>query len=344
MPERQFQGSDPKRKFVLSRETWTILLTLAAGWLLWRLRFYLLLVFGGVLIAILLDALTDWICRHTHLHRKVVFAGVLLTLAILVVAGVWLFGQRLTTEFGEIDTVKARLSGFIAALPPRLRTEIEDLRNFDLAANLNLLGPLTGYLGIALGVLSDIAIVLFLGIFFAASPATYGEGFVSCLPEHIRPRAAKTLNEGGIELRRWLLGQLISMAAVGILTGAGLLVLGVPMAFSLGLLAGLLEFIPFIGPFVAGAAGLVVTLALAPHQLLWTALMYLAVQQIEGQILTPFVNKWAVDLPPALTLSASVAFGLLFGPMGIVVGVPLAVLCKAFLQANINKPAAPTRA
>jgi len=340
MLETQFQGSDPKRRFALSREAGAILLTLVALWLLWRLRFYLLLVFGGVLIGILLDTPVNWICKRTHVSRKVVFACVLLTLAILIVAGVWLFGQRLAAEFGEIDTVKARLNGFIAALPSSLRQEIEALRNFDVTANLNLLGPLTGYLGIVLGALSDIVVVLFLGIFFAASPATYVDGFLSYVPERMRQRAAKSVNEGGVQLRRWLLGQLVSMTAVGILTGAGLLILGVPMAFSLGLLAGLLEFIPFIGPFAGGIAGLLVTLALAPHQLLWTALMYFAVQQIEGEILTPFVNKWAVDLPPALTLSASVAFGLLFGPIGILVGVPLAVLCKAFLEANVSKSAA----
>jgi len=340
MRETQFQNPYPKKKFTLPREAASVLITIASAWLAWQLRFYLLLVFGGILVGILLDAPTNWMSKQTRLPRSIVFAAVLLAVASLIAAAVWLFGRRLAMEFSEIGTVTEHLNRFIEQLPAKLREEIRNLQNFDLTASLNLLGPLAGYVGTVLAVLSNVVIVLFLGVFFAASPATYIDGFVSYLPQGIRCRAAKTLHRSGVELRHWLLGQLVAMAAVGILTGAGLLILAVPMAFSLGMLAGLLEFIPFIGPFLAAVAGLLVTLALAPNQVLWTALMYVGVQQIEGQILTPFVNKWAVDLPPALTLSASVGFGLLFGPIGIVLGLPLAVAIKAFLQANVAQPGA----
>lgn len=133
-------------------------------------------------------------------------------------------------------------------------------------------------------------------------------------------------------LRGWLLGQVVSMSLVGVLTGIGLRLLGVPLVLSLSVLAGLPDFIPFIGPVIAAVPAVLMAATVGPSIALYTVLLYIVVQQIEGNVIQPLVQRWAVALPPALGLIAVVAFGTLFGVLGLVFAVPLAVALRALVQ------------
>ena len=125
-------------------------------------------------------------------------------------------------------------------------------------------------------------------------------------------------------LRRWLVGQSLLAACVALLTGAGLLLLGAPFAIALGLLAGLMEFVPYIGPFVAAVPAILVGFAESPQLALQIALLFLGIQSLESYVLAPLIQHKAVYLPPAVILFAQVLMGVIVGALGVAVATPLA--------------------
>jgi predicted PurR-regulated permease PerM len=129
-----------------------------------------------------------------------------------------------------------------------------------------------------------------------------------------------------------MLGQVVLMVVVGTITAIGLALLGMPMALVLGLLAGLLEFVPFFGPVVAGVLAVLVAFPQGPQMALYVALLVASIQQIENHLLVPLVQRWAVELPPVLSLGAVLVFGTLFGMAGVVFGTPLMVLAMVLVQ------------
>ena len=124
----------------------------------------------------------------------------------------------------------------------------------------------------------------------------------------------------------------IAMVVVGLLTGFGLWALGMPSAFTLGLLAGVLEFIPFAGPILAMIPAVLLALAVSPDLAVWVLLLYLAVQQFEGNVLTPVVQQFAVDLPGVVLLFSLITFGLIFGTLGVILAAPLAVISYVLVK------------
>ena len=133
-------------------------------------------------------------------------------------------------------------------------------------------------------------------------------------------------------LRLWLKGQAVAMVVVGLMTGLGLWALGMPSALTLGLLAGVLEFIPFAGPIIAAVPAILLALAVSPELALWVTLLYVAVQQFEGNVLTPLVQQYAVDLPGAVLLFSLIGFGTLFGTLGVILAAPLAVVTMVLIK------------
>jgi predicted PurR-regulated permease PerM len=180
--------------------------------------------------------------------------------------------------------------------------------------------------------IADSLLVIVGGIYLAAQPALYQTGLVKMMPPRSRPLVADALKECSDTLSLWLKGRLVSMTAVGILTAIGLKLIGVPSWLSLALLSALLEFIPFIGPIVAAVPAVLLALAFSPQAAAWTALLYLVVQQIEGNVIEPLVQQRAVSIPPALLLFAMVACALLFGISGVVLGAPLTVVLYVLVK------------
>jgi predicted PurR-regulated permease PerM len=175
--------------------------------------------------------------------------------------------------------------------------------------------------------LADFLLIVVGGLYLAAQPGLYCQGVLLLFPdEGPRERIAGTLAASGAALRLWLLGQLVAMAFLFVLTGLGLWAIGLPAALALALLAGLAQFVPLIGPIVAAIPALLIALAEGWQTTLWTLLLYVLIQQVESNLITPLVQRQAVSLPPAVTLFAVVAFGLLFGPLGILFATPLAVV------------------
>jgi predicted PurR-regulated permease PerM len=175
-------------------------------------------------------------------------------------------------------------------------------------------------------------LMFFGGIFMAANPPLYLDGFVRLFPMGYRRKLHGALLESGDALRKWLLGQLVSMTCVGTLTGIGLWIVGAPLPLVLGIIAGLFNFIPILGPIIAAGPGILVALTDSPQTAVYAAIVYFIVQELEGHAITPLAQRWAVRLPPAYGLVAVLSFALLFGFFGVLFGIPLAVVVMCLVR------------
>ena len=180
--------------------------------------------------------------------------------------------------------------------------------------------------------LADLLVVLVAGIFLAAQPRFYAGGAIKLVPSSKRKLVGEAMDESENALRLWLKGQLLAMLVVGLLVGLGLWALGMPSALALGLLARLLEFVPFAGPLIAALPAVLLSLAVGPDMALWVVLLYFAVQQFEGYVLTPLVQQYAVDLPGVVLLFSLIGFGTLFGTLGLILAAPLTVVSYVLVK------------
>lgn len=189
------------------------------------------------------------------------------------------------------------------------------------------LGAVTRYLfsflSSTVAVVTGLFLILVLTIYLAAAPKLYLKGVLHMVPHDSRPRAAQVLKAIGITLQRWLRAQLIAMAVIGVVTTLGLWALDIKAALALGIIAGLLEFIPLIGPLLSAIPAVAMGFLDSPQKALMVILLYIGIQLLENHILIPIVMKEGVDLPPALTIIGLSIMGVVFGFLGMLVAVPL---------------------
>ena len=314
-----------------------VLIVLGLGalfFLAWQLRTLLLMLFGAIVIASIFRAVADWICKVTRVPAVV---GTGLSI-VLVLGGVGallaLFGAHIGQQFQNLRE----------ALPEAWQALEARVGDFGFAGQLERLvatistpggGSLSGFgrtlLSIGSGI-ADLVVVIFAGIYLATQPNFYRAGAIKLVPQAKRKIAAEAMLESERALRLWLKGQAIAMLVVGLTTGVGLWLLGMPSALVLGLIAGLLEFIPFAGPIIAAVPAVLLALVIGPEMVLWVALLYLVVQQLEGNLLSPLVQQYAVDLPGVVLLFSLIGFGILFGTLGVILAAPLAVVTLVLVK------------
>lgn len=292
---------------------------------LWTIVDLLILVFGAVVLAVLLRAIADPIARHTPLGNRMAVAVAVILIAGVIAAVGWLFGTRIGGQFADLSQ---RLPKAWSGIQNWLAMHGLDIGALGIGQSgggdiLRRLVHIVRTLGSAV---SDIVLIVFGAVFFAGQPRLYRKGVLKLLPAESRPLAAETLDDCGRALHLWLLGQLFSMALVGALTWLGLWLIGLPSALALGLIAGLLEIVPYIGPILSAIPGMLLAILVGPSMALWALVVYVAVQQIEGNAIMPIVQRKAVSLPPALTLFAVIAAGVVFGLVGVFFAAPLLVV------------------
>ena len=187
-------------------------------------------------------------------------------------------------------------------------------------------------------------LVLFLAIYVATNPGLYHDGLMKLFPRQARRRAGEVLSAVAVVLRRWLVTQLIAMVAIGGVTTIVLLLLHVKAAFPLGILAGLLEFVPTIGPIMSAVPAIAMGFVDSPQKALWVAVAYVGIQFLENHILIPLLMKEGVDLPPAMTIITQALMALLFGFLGLLVAVPMlaaatVVVRMLYVEDVVGEPA-----
>ncbi|MBA2321253.1 MAG: AI-2E family transporter [Deltaproteobacteria bacterium] len=305
-------------------------------WLFGGLVDLLLLGFAGVLLALLLDGLASQVARHTPLGRKTSLAVVCVALLFLAGAVGWVVAPRVAHQVDEL----AR------ALPPAARTASAGLSQYgwgralldeipELASNLGTrktISQATGALSAVIGVFGSFVVFLVVGLFVAVEPGLYRDGAVRLVPMQHRARAREVLGRVATTLRYWLLGNLVSMTFVGVGIGIGLLALGMPLVLTLALLAALLTLVPNFGPILAAIPAVLLGWTASTNTGLSVAGLYLAIQMVESNVVTPLVQKRTVSLPPALTILAQVGMGMIGGGLGIIVAAPLTAVALVLVR------------
>jgi predicted PurR-regulated permease PerM len=322
-----------------------IFLSLAALTALsWQFRDLLLLVFGAIVVAVILRTLSNPVSRSVGLPDWAAVLTAVIAIVGVVAGGVWLFGPMISAEVRNLGVT---LPEAWRAFQARTGNSVFWERVSGMFAGPGGGGLLSGVRGYARSVgagIADTVVVLVAGVYMAAQPAWYRSGALKLLPPGRRDAVNAALDQSGDALRQWLKAQLVSMLAVGVLTGLGLWVLGVPSALVLGLLAGVLEFIPLAGPVLAAIPALLLALTVDVNTALWAAGLMILIQQLEGNVIQPLVQRYAVQLPPALFLFALLGFAAMFGAVGIILAAPLTVVVyvlikRLYVQEALGTPA-----
>lgn len=336
------EGSDESRHPRWSRSAFIQQVLIVVGvvaltYLAWQIRNAFLLAFAGVLVAAILFAAAEPIERWIGLpHRWALLVAGLLILALLV-GFVVLIGAQVSSQASNllnqfpqaIDNLERRL-GISLPSPEALKQDLQQRSEQRASSRLPLSGQLLAYIAAwgatALEVATSLILVVIAGVFFSAQPETYRRGLVKLFPKSQQDRADETLAVCGRSLRLWLIAQFIAMAIVGVLVGIGTWLIGLPGPLALGFFAGLTEFVPVLGPIIGAVPALIFAATEGFTTLLWTVLLFVAVQQLESNVITPLLERRVVSVPPALFLISVLAFGLLFGVLGLLLAAPLTVV------------------
>ncbi len=327
-PLRVTQKEDPRfvHKVVLVYTIGMLFFLLIA--LLWFAAEVLLLVFASILIAVLLTSASAVLKRYLHLSHGLALATVLVVALVVFGGGGWLLAPRIMEQGGQLMTsipdAMQQLRDYVSkySLLERLMEAVPPFTEImqRVPAILNRAGTIFSSV---LGMLANFLIVFFVSIYLAAQPHTYVGGIVTLLPKHTRKRAREVLYRIGDALGLWLLGKMMSMVIVGPITAIGLSLLGVPLALVLGVVAGFFEFIPYLGPILAGVPAVLIAFSNGPILALQVLALFGAIQLAEGYLLQPLVERRTVSLPPAMTISMQVLLALPFGLFGIALATPL---------------------
>ncbi len=298
-----------------------------------------LLVFAAALLAIFLRGIADLINRYTKISEGLsVLLASFLVLAILAGAIALLapsVAEQARHLRQELPVSAQKVSNFISqyswgrTLIDQLPDTEEVMAKIDAASILSRVG---GYFSSTLGALGNFFITILLAIYLASEPEFYARGFTKLFPINKRKRVLEVLAGINDTLRWWLIGKVASMIFIGVLTWIGLSILGVPLALTLGLIAGLLSFIPNFGPILSALPAILLAFIESPISAVYVLGLFVGVQVIESNVVTPLIERETVELPPALTIIFQLALGVMIGGLGLVLATPLLAVLMVLVQ------------
>jgi len=328
----------------------------------WYFAATLLLIFAGMLLGVGLNALTNALGRRVHLPHTLRLAIVCVALAVMLAGVAYLGGATIAEQATLLSkTIKSQISNvrsfldnhgidtsffdFGSAAPP----STTDAESTPASPGTASHGQLPGAGALAssggaivsqtfkllLGTISavgNIFIVLFLGLAFAAQPSVYHDGLLFLAPAKHRTRVALIIDRIGETLERWLIAQIVVMIAVGVVTWIGLAIIGIPGSFILGIQAGLLAFIPTVGAIIAGVVVVLASLASGWITALSAFILFMGVHAMESYVLTPILQRQALDIPPATLFAFQILLGVVFGIWGLALALPLVAIAKVMID------------
>ena len=326
-------GPAPLRDFALRVVIVAVIAVALAA--VWAVREAALLLFGAVLFAIVFHAGARLVMRLGPIGYGWALAAATTAMVVVLAGLLVFFGLGLE---GQASQLVAQMPGawdhfreVVGTLPGGDALE-RLLDEFNGPPVLRLLGQVRGYAaGFGKGLL-DFLLMLVAGLYLAAQPRLYTDGFVRLLPEASRDAARRLLVECGAILRRWFVAQLIAMVAIGVLFGVGLWAIGVPAAGALGLFAGLAEFIPLIGQILAAVPVLLLAASGGLDQLLAALALYIAIHAFESNLLQPLLLRGMTSAPPVLILFALVVSFTFFGLLGVMLAAPLTIVLMVVVR------------
>ncbi len=322
----------------LLRAGLVVLLILLAWWLV----DVLLLTFVGVLIAVVLRAPADWLSARTKMSPHLAIGLVLLTLVLALGGALWAIAPEVGRQFDQL----------LQQVPESMRALSTSLEHYRwgqwLLAHFESSGEMLArpetmqgagrVLSTTFGAFASLFVVFVVGMWVTLQPRVYIDNTLRLFPVPSRPRVYSLMVECGRVLQRWMVGCMVSMLITGSLTWLGLWLLGVPLALVLALLVAVMVFVPNFGPILASIPAILLALTQSPQTALWVVALYVGVQIVDNTMLTPLIQRQAVSLPPALTMMAQTAMGVLAGGLGVIVAVPLTALALVVVRRTHVEP------
>jgi predicted PurR-regulated permease PerM len=293
--------------------------------LVWLLFGVVLVAMGAVLFAVLLNLGAEPLTRWLRFPRGAALIASGAMIACIVAAAVY-YGT--VAQAGQWHDILQRVQQAVDSIRASLRGS--EIGNFILThmqgGNLTLSGLASSIFGISFTFLTALVISVFGGIYLAAQADVYRDGLIQLLPHRLRANGAETLADIANALRLWMLGQMIGMVLVGVLTAMAAWLIGLPSPPALGLIAGLFEFIPYIGPILGAIPGVLVATTQGVDTVLWTIAAYALIQQVEGHLIAPLISREMVYIPPLVLILGIVAITTLFGAYAAIFAAPIAVI------------------
>lgn len=314
----------------LGRIALIVIALIALALFTWLTINVILVIFAGILLAVLLHGMSRWLSERTPLPPRPALGAVVVGLITAIGGSVWLAAAQVASHVDEI----------VATLPARLEEAertvaaqwwgpwvLENVPHTEtwLGAQDLALSSLAEGASTVMQVVTAVVLVLFFGLFLATNPSVYLRGALYLAPRQRRSRLAEAAEAVGEALETYLLTKIVSMLAAGLIATIGLWLLDVPLSVSLGVLTGLLFFVPIVGPLIAMTLAVAMALLDGPLTALAVLGLYLGIQALDGYLLKPLVYRRALDFPPALTLGAQVLMGVLVGGLGVALASPLAL-------------------
>ena len=307
-----------------------VVIVAAVVFALWQLTNILALLFGAILISTGLHAAARAVKRRTGMRETFAVIGVFITVMLVFCAAIWIFGSTTASQINEV--IRVAPAGYQLVID-RLNEYSYGRQFLEQVRVANVLGA-TGWATSAVTTIAGIItrglgyaiITLIVAIYIAVQPDQYRHICLRLIPPTFRKRIDHLFDVTTNILQRWLIGQLVVMGVIGILSGLGLWALGIDAAFALGLMGGLLCFIPYVGAIMAAVPATLVALTQGPLHAVYVVVMYMAIHFVEGDFITPLVQAKATSFPPVLAILSTVAFGILFGPSGILLAAPLTLV------------------
>ena len=303
---------------------------------LWHAAHVFLLLFAGILLAVLFRGLADPLARRAHIAPGLALAVVVVALFGILALILWTYGGQIVQGFYDL----------VRSLPEALAAVRKQIQQYPWGRNLmqaladiewqsvtpDVVRRVVGVFYTVLPAVASLLIILFLGLYLSVEPRVYTRGLVVLVPPARRARAREVLRQLNDVLKWFLVARAASMAVLFGLTWIGLALLGVPFAFPLALLAGLLEFIPNIGPIIAAVPAVAVAFAQAPILGVWVLALYVVLQGIESYLITPLIQREMVSIPPALLFVVQLLLGYFFGLLGLLLAAPLTAVLMVLVR------------
>ena len=319
-----------------------------ALYILWRIQQVLLLAFAAIVFATAINQLVKWLQKTFKLDRKISVAISVIGVLALVAGFIALVIPPFIDQFQELITQVPigleQLSSWNEwlrnLLPDRFTGEFRGLESItqNLQSFLNaLIGNFFDLFSSTLGIILNCLLVIVVTIMLLSNPTPYQKMFLLAFPAFYRRRIQTILKKSEKNLGGWVVGILFNMAVISVLSGIGLLILGVRLPLANSLIAGILTFIPNLGPTLSVVPPAAMALLDAPWKALAVVILYIIIQQLESNVLTPVVMERQVSLLPAVTLLAQVAFAVFFGILGLFLALPITVVAQVWLKEILVK-------
>jgi predicted PurR-regulated permease PerM len=307
----------------------------AGAILLWYTAQVLLVFFAAAFLSVFFSGLAKLEQKYSRLPYRAALFFVLIDLFCVLGIGGLIMGPAIASQSATLSMELPKAYGQLynqvnsSSFGKPVIAAVQQAMNNSKDSNFQ---NALKFAGVTMHGFGGLIFAVVIAIFFASDPELYRQGLLNLFAPSRRPRMREVLDELGFTLWWWLMAQLATMASVGILIGVGLTLLGVPLSGTLGLIAALLSFIPSLGPFISVIPAVMLGLTISPIMGLYVCLLYLGVQTLEANVITPLIQQRAISLPPAFVLSSELLMGLLLGGAGLAFATPLAAVVLVLIN------------